>query len=103
MVAGCSQNEILNESVDTANVLKVTVTENGFESVDSESRAIDNGAATTFENGDKIGVYIVKEGGEIVKKNVTLTYNGSAWDGTLYYYEGADYIAYYPYDEAMGE
>lgn len=103
MVAGCSQNEILNESVDTANVLKVTVTENGFESVDSESRAIDNGAATTFENGDKIGVYIFKEGGEIVKKNVTLTYNGSAWDGTLYYYEGADYIAYYPYDEAMGE
>ncbi|WP_304244068.1 fimbrillin family protein [Phocaeicola plebeius] len=103
MVAGCSQNEILNESVDTANVLKVNVTENVFESVDSESRAVDNGAATTFENGDKIGVYIVKEGGEIVKKNVTLTYNGSAWDGTLYYYEGADYIAYYPYDEAMGE
>lgn len=105
MVAGCSQNEILNESVDTANVLKVNVTENVFESVDSESRAIDNGAATTFENGDKIGVYIVKEGGEIVKKNVTLTYNGStsAWDGTLYYYEGADYIAYYPYDEEMGE
>lgn len=105
MVAGCSQNEILNESVDTANVLKVNVTENVFESVDSESRAVDNGAATTFENGDKIGVYIVKEGGEIVKKNVTLTYNGStsAWDGTLYYYEDADYIAYYPYDEAMGE
>lgn len=105
MVAGCSQNEILNESVDTANVLKVNVTENVFESVDSESRAVDNGAATTFENGDKIGVYIVKEGGEIVKKNVALTYNGStsAWDGTLYYYEDADYIAYYPYDEAMGE
>lgn len=105
MVAGCSQNEILEEQVVGDRVLKVNVTENAFESVDSESRAVDNGAATTFENGDKIGVYIVKEGGEIVKKNVALTYNGStsAWDGTLYYYEGADYIAYYPYDEAMGE
>lgn len=105
MVAGCSQNEILNESVDTANVLKVTVTENGFESVDSESRAVDNGAATNFENGDKIGVYIVEDGATVIQKNVALTYNSatSAWDGTLYYYEGADYIAYYPYDEEMGE
>ena len=33
MVAGCSQNEILNESVDTANVLKVTVTEKDRKSV----------------------------------------------------------------------
>lgn len=105
MVAGCSQNEILNESVDTANVLKVTVTENGFESVDSESRAVDNGSATNFENGDKIGVYIVEDGATVIQKNVALTYNSatSAWDGTLYYYEGADYIAYYPYDEEMGE
>ena len=95
MVAGCSQNEILNESVDTANVLKVTVTENGFESVDSESRAVDNGSATNFENGDKIGVYIVEDGATVIQKNVALTYNSatSAWDGTLYYYEGADYIA----------
>lgn len=103
IMAGCSKNDVLNETESRANVgvLNVRVTEKSFEATDVTSRATDNGTATTFESGDKIGVYIVKDGKQVMQKNVALTFDGVDWNGTLYYYEGADYIAYYPYDESM--
>lgn len=103
MVAGCSQNDILDEAAKgtNADVLNVRVTEKAFETTDTGTRAEDNGVQTVFETGDQIGVYIVKDGETVMQDNVALTYDGNEWSGTLYYYEGADYIAYYPYDEAM--
>lgn len=103
MIVGCNQNEILTESAEgTGKALKVKVTEKVFKNAGSDSRVYDNDNSTVFEAGDKIGVYIVKDGTEVMQDNVTLTYKSDgSWDGTLYYYEGADYIAYFPYDEAM--
>ena len=36
-------------------------------------------------------------------KNVPLTYNGAAWEGTVYKYTGATYFAYYPYTASMND
>ena len=34
---------------------------------------------------------------------MALTKSGSNWEGTVYYYDNADYIAYYPYDAQLKE
>ena len=86
----------------TGQTLKIKASAAGFEAADAQTRATDNGNNTVFENGDRMGLYIVQTEGEsqrLVMNNVPLTYDGSAWqaDRTIYYYENADYIAYFPY------
>lgn len=80
-------------------LLKVNVSEISYTGM---SRAVDNGVNTSFEAGDKIGVYVVSDG-TIKQKNVPMTYNGSIWSGKLFLYEGCDYLAYYPYNETLGD
>lgn len=57
---------------------------------------------TSFDNGDQIGVTIVKNG-ETYADNVLMAFSESAFSGTLTWYEDADaasdIYAYYPYDE----
>ena len=50
-------------------------------------------------------MFAVKDGRTIEDcKNVPLTYNGTGWEGNaVYYYTGAKYFAYYPYDASMSD
>lgn len=101
----CSQdNEILETNVsDNAQVLTIQAAESGFEAADAESRATDNGKTTEFENGDQMGLFVVRDNGSVVKANEPITYDGTTWSTTtpVYYYTDADYIAYFPYDEDL--
>lgn len=103
----CSQdNEILETNVsDNAQVLTIQAAESGFEAADAESRATDNGKTTKFENGDQMGLFVVRDNGSVVKANEPITYNSATktWTPTttVYYYTNADYIAYFPYDEDL--
>lgn len=98
----CSQdNEIPETNVsDNAQVLTIQAAESGFEAADAESRATDNGKTTEFENGDQMGLFVVRDNGSVVKANEPITYDGTKWSATtpVYYYTDADYIAYFPYD-----
>lgn len=101
----CSQdNEIPETNVsDNAQVLTIQAAESGFEAADAESRATDNGKITEFENGDQMGLFVVRDNGSVVKANEPITYDGTTWSTTtpVYYYTDADYIAYFPYNEEL--
>lgn len=78
------------------------------------TRAADNGAATTFENGDRVGV-IVLEGNTVIGNNLPYKYDGTKWvfdtdvantentGKSLFYYDSQasnlTYIVYYPYSD----
>lgn len=97
--------------------LEISVTVGDFVTVGDapDTRATDNGAVTTFENGDRVGV-IVLEGGNPVANNLPYKYDGANWifdtqtvsnEGSgkeLYYYDNqatdVTYIVYYPYSTA---
>lgn len=100
----CSQEELAEAGSDAKRAMVVKVTENGFSAVsDTDSRVIDEGYATVFEDNDQIGLFIIENETGKLLQNMTLTKNGSNWDGTVYYYDNADYIAYYPYDAELKE
>lgn len=103
-MAGCSQEQILDSSFSQGDgtALSVTATSEGFVDTDNLSRVTDNGTSTTFENGDKMGLYVVGAD-KVILKNIPLTYSEGKWtaDRNIYYYEGADYVAYFPYNESL--
>lgn len=113
-LASCSESEDLGTQPQDRQPITVTVTDGGYAAADksgADTRAVDNGYATTFTAGDQIGLYIVKPDGTYAAENIplTLTVNGSgmlAWQApasiTLYY-EGAaaKYFAYYPYQQTL--
>lgn len=103
-MAGCSQEQILDSSFsqEDGTALSVTATSEGFVDTDNLSRVTDNGTSTTFENGDKMGLYVVGAD-KVILKNIPLTYSEGKWtaDRNIYYYEGADYVAYFPYNESL--
>lgn len=103
VLCGCANDDEQILSTD-GSTLTVHATANGFASADGvNTRASESGYTTTFTEGDQIGVFAVKDGRAIEAcKNVQLTYNGRGWEGdAVYYYTGAEYFAYYPYDENM--
>lgn len=76
---------------------------------ETATRVADEGYSTSFTDGDKIGVTVIKNG-KIVDgvNNICFTYNASTgkWTASdeslsLYYYQDVTYIAYYPYSSAM--
>lgn len=100
----CSQEELAESGSDAKRAMVVKVTENGFFAVsDTDSRVIDEGYTTVFEDNDQIGLFIIENETGKLLQNMTLTKNGANWDGTVYYYDNADYIAYYPYDPELKE
>lgn len=100
----CSQEELAESGSDAKRAMVVKVTENGFSAVsDTDSRVIDADYATVFEDKDQIGLFIIENETGKLLQNMTLTKNGANWDGTVYYYDNADYIAYYPYDAELKE
>lgn len=98
-VSACSQDNLNMQDVEGKKVLTVNVTESGFNATGEGSRAIDKDYSTTFEKDDKIGIIIVDAESKDLIQKTFITNNGTSWDGTVYYYENADYLAYYPYDE----
>lgn len=115
LLCACSSDEELSTvAQQPCPVLELTVSAGGFitDSSASGTRATDNGAATTFENGDRAGV-IVLEDGTLKGNNLPYKYNGGSWsfdaatvnsEGTgksVYYYDNkatnVTYIVYFPY------
>mgnify|MGYP001503009708 CR=1 FL=1 len=100
----CSQEELAESGSDAKRAMVVKVTENGFSAVsDTDSRVIDKDYTTVFEDNDQIGLFIIENETGKLLQNMTLTKNGANWEGTVYYYDNADYIAYYPYDAELKE
>lgn len=103
LAAGCSQEELTDNPQYAVgeNVLSVNVVTDGFIDSESGSRAVTEGVKTTFEKGDRMGIYAVNAD-KVILSNVPLTYSeGGTWtteNQKIYYYENADYIAYFPYN-----
>ena len=81
--------------------------------ISATTRATDNGVATTFENGDRIGIIVLDNSGNVLSDNIPYICNGSTWSfdnsngegKTAVYYDNKDikYFAYFPYSaEADG-
>lgn len=106
MLTACNQENVSSDMANSGNVLSISVSQNDFSPVDAESRAVTDltNRTTTFENGDKLGLYVVSNAdGSYHYENVPFTYNGESWASasTIYYYKNSDYIVYYPYDENL--
>ncbi len=108
ITTGCTQNEELGTpaSLSEEDVLNVVATTNDFVSSDPTSRVSETNYTTTFEEGDAIGVFVVRDGEAVVSNmKMTLGTDGTTWAGEngakLYYYKDADYIAYSPYTEGL--
>ena len=103
LAAGCSQEELTDNPQYAVgeNVLSVNVVTDGFIDSESGSRAVTEGVKITFEKGDRMGIYAVNAD-KVILSNVPLTYSEEGtWtteNQKIYYYENADYIAYFPYN-----
>lgn len=111
-LVACNNEDNTLSSVQSqaSDILKLTVSANDFVSDGTNStRAVDYGAVTTFENGDRVGIIILDGNNELLYNNVPYKYNGSEWSfdsgnvegkGSCYYHPKAStYIVYYPYNE----
>lgn len=107
IVTGCNQNTELGAPAPSSeeDVLNVVATANDFVSSDATSRVSETDYTTTFEEGDAIGVFVVRDG-EALISNMRMTLDSdNVWAGEngakLYYYKDANYIAYSPYTEGL--
>ena len=115
-LCGCSGDEdsISGRVQQAGEALQIKISAGDFITDGTpDTRAIDKGVATTFEDGDKVGV-IVLGNGQLLADNIPYIYNGSQWgfdtstadsEGSgkqqCYYSKKADtYIVYYPYSKA---
>lgn len=104
MMVGCSQENVTEQVENNLCTMMVNVTESGFSTMNDDSRVVtSDDYKTSFEDNDQIGLFIVENETGKLLKNMALTKNGSNWEGTVYYYDNADYIAYYPYDAQLKE
>lgn len=94
--------------------LSLTVSANDFAVTGGAStRAADNGKTTTFENGDRVGLIVLDESGNLVADNLPYKFDGSNWNFDTGNGEGKQpvfydpslntYIVYYPYDAAANQ
>ena len=114
LLTGCSENELPgNENTDTnRTTFTIEVSDGGYAPAEGEkpgTRAAENGYATRFTAGDKIGVFAVKNNEIVGVNNLCLvaTAETDAGDGSLVWKTedgdtpiipaGAAYYAYYPW------
>ena len=110
-LCGCSNDDEPVAPATDGTTLTVTARADGFAPAEGtaqtgtpQTRAAESGYTTTFVKGDRIGVFAVKDGNVIADcKNLPCTYDGTAWEGTVYKYTGATYFAYYPYTDGMND
>lgn len=104
MLAACTSDaldELPPAGTDPdARPLTITVSDGGMYAT-GQTRAQERGYSTVFTEGDRIGLYVVKDG-TLEVKNLCLTLQGGKWTlpaGTsqLLYSPGRSYHAYYPY------
>lgn len=60
-------------------LLRLRVSDAGYLDADASSRATDSGLTTTFEDGDKIGLFVVNNENEVLYANVPYTKSGEEW------------------------
>ncbi|WP_455639511.1 fimbrillin family protein [Parabacteroides sp.] len=119
-VSGCTSEEVIDggSSKEHPVIQTICATKSDFtttQEVDVPlTRTTIDGYKTTFNDGDKIGLFAIK-GGAIVDgiNNMLLTCavttdaatTTTNWtlpaDTKIYYYEGVTYIAYYPYNSGV--
>jgi hypothetical protein len=104
LFVACDREDLAEAYFDEP--VTISITADGFTSGTPDTRASENGYATTFTNGDKIGILVIAANGSIVEDNIPYRYNGTVWapDGvqTIHRYPaGTTYLAYYPYSSAM--
>ena len=83
-------------------LLRLRVSDAGYLDAGTGSRATDSGLTTTFEDGDKIGLFVVNNENEVLYANVPYTKSGEEWTAeqnvrTKGY--PVRVFAYYPYVE----
>lgn len=103
--SACTQDELGTEATTGEDALNVIAYSNDFVSSDAESRVTNTEYTTSFDEGDAIGIFVVRDSQALVS-NMKMTFGSDgAWKGEnnspLYYYKDADYIAYYPYTEGL--
>lgn len=107
IVTGCNQNNELGTPAPSGeeDVLNVVATANDFVSSDATSRVSETDYTTTFEEGDAIGVFVVRDGEALISNMKMTLGSDNVWAGEngakLYYYKDANYIAYSPYTEGL--
>lgn len=106
MLAACTSDaldELPPAGTDPdARPLTITVSDGGMYAT-GQTRAQERGYSTVFTEGDRIGLYVVKDG-TLEVKNLCLTLQGGKWTlpaGTsqLFYSLDKSYHAYYPYQK----
>lgn len=113
MLSACSNEDIFAPETPQpgSGAIELTVSASDFVTDGApHTRATDKGNATTFEDGDRIGLIIVADNGKtLVANNLPYKYNGASWafdtdnkEGkTIPYYNNrikdVTYIAYFPY------
>lgn len=106
-MTGCNQNNELGTPAPLSeeDVLNVVATANDFVSSDATSRVSETDYTTTFEEGDAIGVFVVRDGEALISNMKMTLGSDNVWagenDAKLYYYKDADYIAYSPYTDGL--
>ena len=104
MLAACTSDaldELPPAGTDPdARPLTITVSDGGMYAT-GQTRAQERGYSTVFTEGDRIGLYVVKDG-TLEVKNLCLTLQGGKWTlpagvSQLLYSPDKSYHAYYPY------
>lgn len=113
LLCACSSDEELTTTAQQPrNALELNVSAGDFVTYGDvpATRAADNGATTTFENGDRVGVIVLEGSNELKGNNLPYLYNGTSWSfeskdngKSLYYYDSkatsVTYIVYFPYSQ----
>ena len=104
MLAACTSDaldELPPAGTDPdARPLTITVSDGGMYAT-GQTRAQERGYSTVFTEGDRIGLYVVKDG-TLEVENLCLTLQGGKWTlpagaSQLFYSPDKSYHAYYPY------
>ena len=117
ILSGCRNEDFEPTDVmPCRNELTLSVCASDFVSadgMDTHTRASDDGKVTDFENGDRVGVIILNETGEIMANNLPYKFDGAMWNfdagngegKSAVYYDPLmySYIVYYPYHSTAND
>lgn len=91
-----------NPAQSEGELLRLRVSDAGYLDAGTGSRATDSGLTTTFEDGDKIGLFVVNNENEVLYANVPYTKSGEEWTASQNVRTKGYPVrvfAYYPYVE----